>query len=1210
VGQNLLLLRSATAMFQPITREVQQFTQAIIGAAVQLQDMQIRLKQVSGSQAEANKLFAEVSKYEKLTPFELPEIINSTVRLRALGFTAKQTIEQLKEAGELSALTRGRVHIENFVNALGKIEGGSALGFKTLREQVGLSIAKLKELGGPVNSRGQILLRTRTDIEAAQEAVKKFIQETTGFKLAEAASQSLSGRFSTLKSEIFLTAAAFGETLIPTLIYFTNIAIGVMQWFQNLNPAVLRAIADTAMLVTSFTALASIAATVGYAIMGIRIALGLMSTGALGAILGTLSALAGPLGLIAAGAAGIHLMTSAMEDHARAIDQAYASADGLNSVWKAGLDTTKLTTEELRRWGKTSVEVQKEIEATRQKILAANEPDLQKGKGNFTADPIGWMQDFGDWMGQHIKDSQMLNVAPMPWSKDYKPKTLPNPWAKGAARAPSGIGSYDQSQLPEGDLNLFKAQIKQMRDAIAKSFGLRGQEKANFEGMTTPELQDAIQLTQKKIQLGRLDQAEAVKRFEELRNSTRDRAGFEKQDMDLQVLIHGEKKKLRDQEIKDIQQAFSHQEALGKNTLAMKSQFLIQEISLLEKYAKAEKETAGQDRYAELNKAKHDAAAASMLDVIRADRIKKVTAQLAGIRDQMAGSMTPEQNINLLRQYLSLQKEVALAENMPRSKKTGMEIFGAAGRGAWLGELAAQDSKASEDTLDKIRADQDKVIQLKREQVRIQEQAQAELLRMTGHEFQARRMLVHQETEDAIRSGVDQTTAYATQTQKRHQIDLDEYAQKVKILEEFKQANIQNQRSLGDLRLQNLQFRQGRGENVASDIQTEISNQSKREIDLLRSQSRTRIADLEKDSSDKAAQDILTERANLAEGIYRIEKTLEMKLRDLRIQEEQRRSQEVSHRLQFAQEKAQAEFSMVKAKFQEALDKGESPNAQRFGDSLRRQTEGQIAILREKARQDTLTASTNDAMTIQKQLDLDILKIRQDAAAVLKDQLKTIQDQIAAQNKAKGAFSLGGITDGQGKAIESTDPLAQMAAKDAADRAQRKAEVDLRKAEAELKRQEKAAQIEAANQAGKVGIDPKTGEPTGGDPGGRQGTAARMRANKAELDRILSEPMTRASAQRADELRAEQERLSRSFPEIGTKLPGGLSDAASGAQGAAAAGAAAAGDPNKIEVGGEVTVLIKVESPGGNQQQTGKALLQPRPSPYSNKIPPGQRGSS
>lgn len=180
-----------------------------------------------------------VEKYEARTPFDLPELQKATVLFTKLTKVREESIEKvpeyLKLAGEMAAIFDKP--LSKATEGLFKTFSGSALGLTILRNNFAITKAELEKFGVAFDKSGRIK-NFQLQIGTVEKAISSIIGHLSGFKLAEARSQTLFGRMETLGSEVYRTARAFGDAMAPAAMLIIDRLIDLNQAVQALDPTV------------------------------------------------------------------------------------------------------------------------------------------------------------------------------------------------------------------------------------------------------------------------------------------------------------------------------------------------------------------------------------------------------------------------------------------------------------------------------------------------------------------------------------------------------------------------------------------------------------------------------------------------------------------------------------------------------------------------------------------------------------------------------------------------------------------------------------------------------------------------------------------------------------------------------------------------------------------------------------------------------------
>jgi len=199
----------------------------IIGfnTASQLEQSQIALEQMLGSAKKAGDMMAWLKDTAAKTPFELSGLTQSTQRLLAFGFTAKEAQKNLMVIGDAASATgKGQEGIDQITNALGQMQAKGKIS--------GEEMLQLTEAGIPAweilsKKMGMTVPQLQAMVESQGGAAKLFgagglpkLIDGMGEKydgLMGKQSQTLGGLMSTLKDTVSLAAADMVKKYLPQI---------------------------------------------------------------------------------------------------------------------------------------------------------------------------------------------------------------------------------------------------------------------------------------------------------------------------------------------------------------------------------------------------------------------------------------------------------------------------------------------------------------------------------------------------------------------------------------------------------------------------------------------------------------------------------------------------------------------------------------------------------------------------------------------------------------------------------------------------------------------------------------------------------------------------------------------------------------------------------------------------------------------------------
>lgn len=191
-----------------------------IGKAAEMETLETAFQPLLGGAKQAEDRIAELAAFAASTPFELPGIAAASKTLETLTRGALSTGDGLRTVGDVAAAT-GRP-FDEIATTIGRLYDGLDSG-----RPVGEAMARLQELG-------VISGDTRGQLEALQKEGKKGAEV---WAVAEGAlgrfsgsmdlqSQTWNGKLSTLKDNVGLAFAAFGEPIVDAIKPFLDKAIG------------------------------------------------------------------------------------------------------------------------------------------------------------------------------------------------------------------------------------------------------------------------------------------------------------------------------------------------------------------------------------------------------------------------------------------------------------------------------------------------------------------------------------------------------------------------------------------------------------------------------------------------------------------------------------------------------------------------------------------------------------------------------------------------------------------------------------------------------------------------------------------------------------------------------------------------------------------------------------------------------------------------
>jgi tape measure domain-containing protein len=312
--------------------------------AAEFEQAQTGFEVFLGSAEKARDLLAEMLAFSVKSPLNMPELQRSALTLLQYGAAGEDVMSTMRQLGDVSRGNADRFQLLTLamsqVISKGRLQGSelrqlTESGFNPLSviaEQTGMSIGeliKVMEAGG---------ISTKHVMDALKAATS---EGGRFFGMLEKQSQTLAGRWATLKESTGLLAMQMATALTPALKSLVETGIKVVEWLKNLDFSTVRSVASITAMTVAFTAGIAIAPRIITAISGIVTAFRTMSLAQI-----MVQALSGPKGwaqlavglAIGAGAAlGVNAMFDQMADTAATAKEEVVKAGEAVKVFDASM---------------------------------------------------------------------------------------------------------------------------------------------------------------------------------------------------------------------------------------------------------------------------------------------------------------------------------------------------------------------------------------------------------------------------------------------------------------------------------------------------------------------------------------------------------------------------------------------------------------------------------------------------------------------------------------------------------------------------------------------------------------------------------------------------------------------------------------------------------------------------------------------------------
>lgn len=298
-GQSMRSLGSSMTM--GITLPIVGFTTMALKASADLEMLRNSFNVLTGDVEKGGKLYEDIVNFAAKTPFQIKGLSTATATLLQYGIELDNVIPTMRTIGDVALGDAEKFKLLSY--AYGQIKGATILQGQELRQLINAGFNPLAEIS---RKTGKSMKQLKADMskglitfEMVRDAFKSATSEGGRFYQGMIkGSQTLAGRFSTLKDNIQLALKDIGDALVATF-NVKGIVIELTAWVRKAALAFKEFSKNNPKLVKFVGILVMILALIGPLLTAVGFLLiGLGSLGAVPIIAGIL-AVAAALGLVA-----------------------------------------------------------------------------------------------------------------------------------------------------------------------------------------------------------------------------------------------------------------------------------------------------------------------------------------------------------------------------------------------------------------------------------------------------------------------------------------------------------------------------------------------------------------------------------------------------------------------------------------------------------------------------------------------------------------------------------------------------------------------------------------------------------------------------------------------------------------------------------------------------------------------------------------------
>ena len=186
-------------------------SESVIGFNARLEQSTVAWETMLGSADAAKSMLDDLKSFAAKTPFEFPELEESSRRLVAMGFSAEQVIPLMTDIGNAAAgVGKGSEGVNRIVTALGQMQAKTKVSAQEMMQMTELGIPAwdllAEAVGKPVPEVMKLASQGKIASATFIQAFQQFSQQNYG-DLMQRQSKTFLGAMSTIKDSLTMTTA-------------------------------------------------------------------------------------------------------------------------------------------------------------------------------------------------------------------------------------------------------------------------------------------------------------------------------------------------------------------------------------------------------------------------------------------------------------------------------------------------------------------------------------------------------------------------------------------------------------------------------------------------------------------------------------------------------------------------------------------------------------------------------------------------------------------------------------------------------------------------------------------------------------------------------------------------------------------------------------------------------------------------------------------
>ena len=233
---------------------------AAVASAVEFEQLEARLRVLTGSAEAGAAVFERIKKFAASTPFEVGDLVEASSQLMAFGFTADEALDSLQYLGDIAAATGS--NINEIALILGQARTVGVAFTQDLRQLASRGIPVFEMLQEQTGLTGKAFNKFVADGGVTFEVLNDILRRTAAeggkfFGGMEMQSKTLGGAISNFKDAASIAFAELGSAIAEStnlnerLRQLSDLISALVQRFKELSPEAKQTAVNVALMLAA-----------------------------------------------------------------------------------------------------------------------------------------------------------------------------------------------------------------------------------------------------------------------------------------------------------------------------------------------------------------------------------------------------------------------------------------------------------------------------------------------------------------------------------------------------------------------------------------------------------------------------------------------------------------------------------------------------------------------------------------------------------------------------------------------------------------------------------------------------------------------------------------------------------------------------------------------------------------------------------------------